>query len=64
MYSDFLINVVVGFSYILGVCGLYTMHESFKHPVKKKRWLMLVCGSICVLIAFVTLEGLLRGAEV
>lgn len=63
LYSNFMINFVVTATYILGAGGLYTMYETFKTSNKRKRWLMLFCGSVCLLIAFITLEGLLRGPK-
>lgn len=57
--SHVLVNFVIGGTIGLGVVGLYSMHQSLYCRDKNKRWLLLIVGFFSVLIAYVTLEGLL-----
>lgn len=59
LYGHVLVNLVIGSVIGLGVFGLYSMYESRLYKSKEKKWLMLVTGFLSVLIAYVTLEGLL-----
>lgn len=59
MYSSFIVNVVVGCTYGLGVLGLYSAYQSIRCRDKQKRWLLLITGFLSVLIAYFTLEALL-----
>jgi len=57
-YSTFIINLVVGFTYFLGIFGLYSIYESLRF--KEKRWLILFIGFLSVLIAVSALEAMFR----
>ena len=59
LYSHILVNFVIGSTLGLGVLGLYSMYQSRLCRNKEKRWLLLITGLFSLLIAYVTLEGLL-----
>lgn len=56
VYSNLLVNVVVGAAYFLGFYGLLNIYESVRYKTQKKRLTILFAGVICVLIAYFCLE--------
>lgn len=58
-YGSWIINLVVGTVYFLGVFGLHSMYKSLTGRDTRSRWLMLFISAMSLLIAYFTLEALL-----
>lgn len=58
-YSHWIVNLVVGTVYFLGVFGLHSMYKSLTGRDPQSRWLMLFISVMSLLIAYFTLEALL-----
>lgn len=58
-YSSWIVNLIIGFSYFLGVFGLHSLYKTATTRDARSRWLTLIIATLSILIAYFTLEGLL-----
>ena len=56
VYSSFLVNIVVGLTFFLGVFGLYSIYTSLQIKDRLRCYATLFTGFLCVLIAYFCLE--------